>query len=61
MTDIENNKQQRISIRFEEGTDFRTLNSIDGSTINDVPLSSTRRRSIDAYEQKLGIFADRKN
>ncbi|CAO3660070.1 unnamed protein product [Umbelopsis vinacea] len=57
MTDIENNKQQRSSIRFEEGTDFRTLNSIDGSTINDVPVSSTRRRSIDAHLRRKILIA----
>ena len=47
MTETETQRPQRNSIRFEEG-DMRTLNSIDGSTMNDVPYTTTRRRSIDA-------------
>lgn len=47
MTETGIQKPQRNSIRFEEG-DLGTLASIDGSTMNDVPYTTSRRRSIDA-------------
>ncbi|CAM0137414.1 hypothetical protein VKS41_003226 [Umbelopsis sp. WA50703] len=56
MTETETQRPQRNSIRFEEG-DMRTLNSIDGSTMNDVPYATTRRRSIDAHLRRKILIA----
>ncbi|KAH8552989.1 hypothetical protein BGW37DRAFT_487968 [Umbelopsis sp. PMI_123] len=57
MAETENHKTQRNSIRFEDGTDLRTVYSLDGSTINDVPHISTRRRSIDAHLRRKILIA----
>ncbi|KAI9284817.1 hypothetical protein BC943DRAFT_380750 [Umbelopsis sp. AD052] len=58
MAEIENHAPQRNSIRFDDGTDFRTLASLDGSTINnDVPHNSNRRRSIDAHLRRKILIA----
>ncbi|CAO3694058.1 unnamed protein product [Umbelopsis ramanniana] len=57
MTEIENHKAQRNSIRFDDGTDFRTVTSLDGSTINDVPHNPSRRRSIDAHLRRKILIA----
>ncbi|GAB5589716.1 hypothetical protein Unana1_04616 [Umbelopsis nana] len=57
MTETANNKPQRNSIRFDEGTDFGTVGSIDGSTMNDGPPMTTRRRSIDAHLRRKILIA----
>ncbi|KAG2181204.1 hypothetical protein INT43_008786 [Umbelopsis isabellina] len=56
MTETGIQRPQRNSIRFEEG-DLGTLASIDGSTMNDVPYTASRRRSIDAHLRRKILIA----
>ncbi|KAJ2964151.1 hypothetical protein NQZ79_g1027 [Umbelopsis isabellina] len=56
MTETGIQRPQRNSIRFEEG-DMGTLASIDGSTMNDVPYTTSRRRSIDAHLRRKILIA----